>query len=201
LANNPVQSLSFINFRISNAGKVEIGSQDKQWTFQITGPREAILSIIGEPLPSSKRLVVKVEQRSGMDRIAVQVGLFEPREFFDIRFIVANASDASRYPSSLKVSTTLVGLPEPLLTNVPPEERAFSILLPWLFGVLYVGFIALVTIDNYFPNSVPPVLSTGDLPIWGKALGGFVFAAVCAVILTKAIGWIAVKLWQLGIVH
>ncbi len=197
LSGEQVESLSFVNIQLSNAGKVGIGFQDKQWTLHITGPPEAIVTTIGDPLPSSKRLVVTSAASSNANRIAVQVGLLEPREFFDLRFIVANASHVSS--SSLKVGTSLEGLRKPILTGAPPEVRASSILFPWLWGVFYVGVMALVITEKYLPNSVPHL--TGSLPIWGKALGFFLVALAYAAVLAKVIGWIAVKLWQLGILR
>jgi hypothetical protein len=205
LLSKEVNSLFFINVQVSNAGKKEpIGSQDKQWTFQITGPPEAILSTIGEPIPCSKRLVLSPSYRSEGNRVALQVGLFQPRDFFDLRFIVANA-DA--LPSSLRVDmgNTLEGLPEPIVTTLSPWDRAIKRLFGPLFIVYYVGFMAVAITEEYFPNLMPnwmPHNLTGSyLPIWGKALVGLLFAGTPAILLSGLIGLIAVELWQRGILR
>jgi hypothetical protein len=131
LSGKPVKSLTFVSMRISNCGKLAIGSQEQRWIFHVTGPREAMLMLIGDPRGISKRLVLSQSNNAAANAVDVQVGSLEPREFFDIHFIVANASDP--YPR-LSASTTLQGLPEPIVTDSSPAESAGAKLTPYFWG-------------------------------------------------------------------
>jgi hypothetical protein len=115
LLGKEAKSLAFINVEVSNGGtKDPIGQQDKEWTFQIKGPSDAILTTIGEPIPCSDRLRVSSVQSPSVNEVAVKVGVFQPRDFFKLRFIVANVKDVR----SLQMDTgDLKGLTKPRVTS------------------------------------------------------------------------------------
>ncbi len=200
LSQMPVKSLTFVNIQISNAGKVAIGRQEERWTFRIMGPSEATLMLVGEPQRSSKRLVVSPAENPAGNIVAVQVGSLEPREFFDVRLIVVNASDAST--PSLHVSTSLAGLPEPILTDASPEERAGSKLDPWLWAVLFAALMCEAIADRNDPEKGPQMFR--EWKDWrarlvGKAVLGVFISGFVSLFLSLTIGWIAVTLWRLKI--
>jgi hypothetical protein len=131
---------------ISNAGKVAIGKQEELWTFLITGPKDATLVLIGKPVPSSERLVVSPAENPASNTVAVRVGSLEPHEFFNVRLIVVNASDAST--PSFDPSTSLAGLPKPILAHDSPEARATLRVAPWLLTVFFLGLMFSIWITE-----------------------------------------------------
>jgi len=203
LAQTPVKSLTFVNMEISNAGKVAIGRQEERWTLRITGPTEATLLLVGKPgevgkpVPSSERLVVSPADSPATNIVAVQIGSLEPRDFFNVRLIVVNASHPST--PSLDVSTSLAGLPEPILTHESPEIRATDKVWPWLFAVLY-GLLMYEAIRTRHIAVAAPEIVRG-VKDWRTRLAGtaayglFMLLGVSAA-LSLAIGWIAVWLWR-----
>ena len=130
----------------------------------------------------------------------MEVGSIHPREFFDLRFAVANASDASR--PSFQVGTNLRGLPRPLQTDESPTERAVWKLLPWLWPALFAALMYEAVGFRHHPEKGPGMLR--GVKDWRLRLAGH---AVLAVVMSFAgglglafvIGWIAVTSWQMGI--
>ncbi len=201
LSGKPVKSLTFVSMRISNGGKLAIGSQEQRWIFHVTGPREAMLRLIGEPHGSSKRLVLSQANSPAANAVDVQIGSLEPREFFDIHFIVANASDP--YPR-LSASTTLQGLPEPIVTDSSPAESAGAKLAPYFWGTLYLLLIVGLIVNRHRQDTAYPEIlqkiQDWRLRLAAQAVLGVVTSGVVAGVLALAIGWIAATLWRLGVV-
>ena len=199
LSQPAVKSLVFVSMQISNAGKAPIGTQEQPWILRIAGPPEAKLVLVGEPHRSSRRLVVSPEDSAAANTVAVRVGSLEPREFFDVRFIVANASDVSN--PSFQVSTSLRGLPDPILTHSSPAERAAQKLAPWFWALCFAILMYEAIVDRYHPESGPQMLQgvkDWRLRLAGRAMLGVFLSGAASIFLAIGIGWIAVTLWRLG---
>ena len=200
LSQTVVESLTFVKMEISNAGKASIGTQEELWTFTVTGPVGATLLSVGEVQRSSDRIVVSPAPSSSPNTIAFRVGSLEPREFFEVRFIVANASPSS-YPA-FQVDTSLRGLPRPILADSAPEKRAARKVVPWIWAALS-GLLILEAIrDRHHPEKGPGILR--DINDWrlrliGRAVIGILLSVAASWMIAEGIGWMAVKLWRMGV--
>ena len=196
LSETPVKSLTFVNMQISNSGKATIGRQEEPWTFRVTGPPEAKLVLVGELRRSSNRLVLSPTQSSAANVVAVNIGALEPREFFEVRFIIANASNPS-----FQVGTSLRGLPDPIQTDASPVERAAAKLAPWFWAALFALLMYEAIANRHAPEKGPGMLrevKDWRLRLAGQAVLGILMSGLVAIFFAFAIGWIAVTLWQWG---
>ena len=200
LSHTPAKTLTFVNMNISNAGKATIGEQKEPWTLYIAGPPEATIVLLGQPYSSSKRLMVSPAQGSAANTITVQVGSFEPREFFDLRFLVANAPQPS--DPRFEVTTSLGGLPRPILTDSSPSDRISHKLLGWLW-VMFFGLLMFEAVkDRHAPEKGPGIFR--EVMDWrrrlvGRTILGAVLAAFAAVFASQFMGSAIAGLWRMGL--
>ena len=195
-----VDSVTFINMNISNFGKTTIGGQQEPWVLQITGPPEATLKMLG-PSANSKRLVLSGSDGPIPNVVTASVGSLEPREFFDLRFIVVNATHPT-YPL-LKVSTSLHGLPPPVLTYESPAARGAHRLLLWLWAALFLAMMYEAIRDRHRPEKAPKLfenVKSLKTRLIGQAAVALFISLFGAWILSSAFGWTAVTLWRMGVI-
>jgi hypothetical protein len=196
----PAESLVFLTAQITNAGKTSIGEQDARWTLTIRGPAGTKLARVGDVKPSSRRMVVVPQDSPSTDKITIQLGCLEPRDFLDVPLALAPAPVDS-YPD-LKFETSLVGLSDPISKYGSPALAAGAKMLPFLFVFLYALLMYEAIRDRHDPKKGPKFLE--KVQHWrarlaGKAVLGLFMAFFVAGCFALGFGWVAATLWQIGV--
>lgn len=200
LSQTVVESLTFVKMQVSNAGKASIGTQEGTWTLSITGAAGTTLVSVGDALRSSDRIVVTPAPSPSTNTIVFRVGLLEPREFFETRFIVANAPPGRFL--AFQVDTSLKGLPPPILADSAPEKRAARKVVPWIWGALFALLILEAIRDRHHPEKGPGIVrdvSDWRLRLIVRAVIGIFLSAAASWMIAEGIGWTAIKLWRMGV--
>jgi hypothetical protein len=182
----PVTSAEVWQMRVTNEGKSFIGLQDRQWDLVLSHPAAEIVRVIDAPVASGARLNVSVAQSAAANEARVRMGALERRQTVEFRLLLLNASRPLR--GGLRVSTTLEGIPGPLLTHRSPQERLSDRLVPFAFTsfVVLLGWAGVKELRQRGELRKPLALL--------KYAGMVAFSAVFAsALVTQFLGW---ALWR-----
>lgn len=167
----------FLGLEISNTGNRPIGADDNRWMLTLRSSSGSKLSLLGKLHPKPENLVVSYRV-PGIDRIMLELGLFNPSDVIGLELIIIDPPSDVAKP--LVAETRIPGLQQPVVTGLNTQDRLREAFLPPLWIGLWVAFFALMIWE---------AIEMGNLSI-GRGAVAFFLSLFGSAFIAQGMAWV-----------
>jgi len=149
--------------------------QERQWDLSLSHPSAEVVRALDQPKPGADRMSISIVLSSAQNEARFRLGVMEHRQNMSLRLLLLNSSKPLSV-RDLKVTTTLAGIPRPLVTNDSPQVRLAYRLFPFAFCAFFIVF-AWISLREMRERSLTrnfgAIIRYALGVIFGCAMGGY----------------------------